>query len=721
MAILPRPRVRGYHGWQERNCCGPRLQRLPGVSKTLHTHEGSTTTADRRVHARERLRALVDLDVGSQSGGVILNLSEGGLALTFDAKLNHDNVVPMGFELPTVHQRIGARGRVVWLNESKKVTGIKFEELPDDTLQKIREWISMQQWAKQVRGYSAHDRRTPESTSVPDPATSQEVMSAASNWFASLANPASAKPQPSDTGVPHPLKTPIDIPRGIGENERAAQPVAEVSAIPSGKRANRRVQPRQSVNPHAAYVDLGPDNGGMVSNLSEGGLALTALAELVGDQLLFLRFELPNLQDWIEARGRIIWLSESKKEAGVKFEELPADTLTKIKSWLSTQPGTESRREAPTPEIDWLAALRGSGEPSAHPVPVPLAASQKRESVPERPRQGKASPRSEPSRNRLAAIGAVVALVSFGTGILIDRHFTQRPPKPAEGNVAGVAQQAANEKASSANTQAYNQADLGSVAGSSEGSRSSSTSKSRLQSEGAADRGTNPAPVGRQDENGRSAANLQNKQALEPTSASPAGKPATVETNKSMSATNLPATTLARPSAPTETASPAREAVPPQINDTAPRGGAVLASEATPVGNPTPLKNVPPSTDATANGASVIVTMPPFPSIRVPPQLKSDLSRPGTSLQMAQLVSRVEPVYPAEAIRQRIEGTVKLYAIIGRDGAVAVAATGPPLLRDAAANAVRQWRYKPTVLGGQAIEAEEEIVVVFRLSASPPK
>jgi len=67
-----------------------------------------------------------------------------------------------------------------------------------------------------------------------------------------------------------------------------------------------------------------------------------------------------------------------------------------------------------------------------------------------------------------------------------------------------------------------------------------------------------------------------------------------------------------------------------------------------------------------------------------------------------------------------MEGTVKLHATIGRDGAVqSVVATGPPLLADAAMSAVRQWRYGPTLLGGQAIEADEDIIVVFRLSAPP--
>jgi periplasmic protein TonB len=78
-------------------------------------------------------------------------------------------------------------------------------------------------------------------------------------------------------------------------------------------------------------------------------------------------------------------------------------------------------------------------------------------------------------------------------------------------------------------------------------------------------------------------------------------------------------------------------------------------------------------------------------------------------------------LYPEEAARQRLEGTVKVHAIIGRDGTIqSVVASGPHLLAEAAMSAVRQWRYKPTLLGGQAIEADQDIVVVFRLSAQGP-
>jgi TonB family protein len=114
---------------------------------------------------------------------------------------------------------------------------------------------------------------------------------------------------------------------------------------------------------------------------------------------------------------------------------------------------------------------------------------------------------------------------------------------------------------------------------------------------------------------------------------------------------------------------------------------------------------------------TVSVNASPFPSIRVPPELKSQISKQGASLQIGQLNSRVEPAYPEDAQHQRIEGVVKLRAIIARDGSIQDIdqMSGPPLLVAAAAYAVRQWHYKPTSLDGQPVEATESITVTFRL------
>ena len=83
----------------------------------------------------------------------------------------------------------------------------------------------------------------------------------------------------------------------------------------------------------------------------------------------------------------------------------------------------------------------------------------------------------------------------------------------------------------------------------------------------------------------------------------------------------------------------------------------------------------------------------------------------------AQLVARIEPRYPALARQARIQGTVLLHAYISADGRITglEALSGPPLLVQAAVDAVRQWRYRPTYLSGEAVEVETSITVIFRL------
>jgi len=87
-------------------------------------------------------------------------------------------------------------------------------------------------------------------------------------------------------------------------------------------------------------------------------------------------------------------------------------------------------------------------------------------------------------------------------------------------------------------------------------------------------------------------------------------------------------------------------------------------------------------------------------------------------IQQAQLTSSIEPRYPAIARQTKTEGTVVLHAIISRDGRITAleVVSGHPLLVQAALDAVRQWRYRPTYLGGEPVEVETSITVIFRLS-----
>jgi len=115
---------------------------------------------------------------------------------------------------------------------------------------------------------------------------------------------------------------------------------------------------------------------------------------------------------------------------------------------------------------------------------------------------------------------------------------------------------------------------------------------------------------------------------------------------------------------------------------------------------------------------TVSVSASTYPSIRVPPELRWGATSSAESLQIGQSISRTDPVYPEEAGRQHIEGTVKLRAIVGKDGAVdnVEVMSGPLLLASAAVDAVRQWRYKATLLGDQPIQVAEDVTIVFRLA-----
>ena len=84
----------------------------------------------------------------------------------------------------------------------------------------------------------------------------------------------------------------------------------------------------------------------------------------------------------------------------------------------------------------------------------------------------------------------------------------------------------------------------------------------------------------------------------------------------------------------------------------------------------------------------------------------------------ANLVHDVAPKYPPEAGRERIEGTVVLMAVIGKDGTVrdVRVESGLPLLAQAAIDAVKQWRYRPYLLNGEPVEIDSEITINFNLS-----
>ncbi len=101
------------------------------------------------------------------------------------------------------------------------------------------------------------------------------------------------------------------------------------------------------------------------------------------------------------------------------------------------------------------------------------------------------------------------------------------------------------------------------------------------------------------------------------------------------------------------------------------------------------------------------------------PVVKPGIKRVISVLTEAQLLNRVEPVYPHIAVLTGVQGQVKLHAIIARDGRIISlnVTSGHPLLARAAEDAVSQWRYRPYILNGEAVEVETFITVNFRKDA----
>ena len=121
--------------------------------------------------------------------------------------------------------------------------------------------------------------------------------------------------------------------------------------------------------------------------------------------------------------------------------------------------------------------------------------------------------------------------------------------------------------------------------------------------------------------------------------------------------------------------------------------------------------------DANRLGTLTIRTQPPPPRPPAHVNTPSAPIRVSGSVQMAKLIRKVIPAYPALARTARISGVVHLIGTIAKDGTIRnlQLVDGHPLLARAAMEAVEQWVYKPTLLNGDPVEVIVPIEVSFTL------
>ena len=117
------------------------------------------------------------------------------------------------------------------------------------------------------------------------------------------------------------------------------------------------------------------------------------------------------------------------------------------------------------------------------------------------------------------------------------------------------------------------------------------------------------------------------------------------------------------------------------------------------------------------SGAAVVSMVGTHLTVRADEVGTNSVQRVPAKVMAARIVSQVQPKYPEQAKKKRIQGTVVLNVEIGTDGTVedVKVASGPKELRQSALVAVRQWKYKPYLLNGSPVEVDTTISVVYTL------
>jgi len=481
--------------------------------------------------------------------------------------------------------------------------------------------------------------------------------------------------------------------------------------------AERRTRARQRPN-SLTYIELDKENGGIVLDASENGVCVQAVVSLTDDVLPQVRLRLPDSKEWLEFRARVVWTRESRKVAGLQFEELPERGRVQMREWLAREASDAQSEAPPIPE----EASAFPCEASNPEIPLVSGAAEIRPAAAlalvdytDQSAQLDAGEVAEVVRGDVpitVASGTVSAArilsVPFsGISIASERaNRAEAEGKPLESEPKQpVLRDAAHPRLVERVAWVYVlllALSVGSVAaGWAVGRGKLAPAIERLRgmlsqqraSAAAIEARPGPAAEGVNeievvDVNGQSW-----KVSLQAPAAGTAALPARSAHAYSSApdakpAMNFQIWTLSAPRRSASSGAAASvDAAPPAMP--ASNGGAN-----------TPQIAAISSGDAT-NGYAAVPKPENFAGV----------------LKRGTLLRRVEPEYPELAKDQRVSGTVVLSAQVGVDGKVRQVRiiSGPRLLTAAAADAVRQWRYAPTLLDGNAIETQVQISLVFHL------
>lgn len=911
------------------------------MSSASFNSEERRPPQERRRVPRLRPASLAYVDVDSDNGGILLNLSETGLALQAVAPFAGPARVTVRIQPPKPRKRLDLHAEISWLSESKKEAGLQFLEVADNTRAELANWISVEGGARETRatGDSAAPLPAPvspalfpneapdarrklsrsfenspaqdapptrkipgelpsppiasgnldlhaavvlreQSVGVPaqNPDANSEAIPAPTNRpnqrpadpiiFLEQASSAAASPSPE---LPHRAEAPprrqkwwflvqnspvpdappiqktlSDIPRRavgstyierltdailrknsvdvspknpISTNEKMdartgssasdsnvqpdssliesqnlseavesrsielppsaappaptlALPAAELSIQPppaasagpivkadetpptsipstSAPRSDERRRIARKRIFSLAYLEVGSDNGGMVLDLSESGLALQAFNPLIGLTRVSLRIQPPKSRKRIAATAEITWLSETKTEAGLRFLDLTEDARMEIADWISAEAAV-----AEPPSRDHSASQKTTDVPAAQVFstqasPAPVYEGRDRNWEEWFPLFGDLNP--EESAANQNAFKDFLKTSTGGDNFALQRgsarspEFSERTANDSVSFAQAPEQRAGDEKILAA-APPVRSTPVSHIKRPPVKSRAARTALSQpFLSEQFRRRGTIAVVcacvalillfLGMAISHGLLRDHPERLNAEEQPHDSGASSP-----------------TLSTPGAPVTHDASSGPAVIPSVSavsSTRPMDSEIVSrasqkesrdrqngdnpdsrmtiGEADPIAAALPPAVAPSPETVKHDAQNTAVPSLPVWSVQAAANYNQTASTPATSpaaLRVPErrsdcyLLYRVEPLYPREAREQRVEGTVMVHLQVGTDGHVRSSRelSGPAPLVPAALAAVREWRFIPALLNGQPIDSEKDVSIEFQLS-----
>jgi outer membrane biosynthesis protein TonB/Tfp pilus assembly protein PilZ len=584
---------------------------------------------DRRLHARQRIHSLSYAKIGDGNGGIVLNISEGGISVQAAGVLDDSETVPMWLEIPRLRERVEVTGEIVWLSPSKKEAGLRFVDLSESALREIRKWMAQEAAPKKFEDET-------------DPVNEEQDVSVQTI-------------EQHETLTLEPLEEDIAVEDDEQELESPPESIEEFATNEDEEqeaeiRQEARVETETGIDEKPEIEDVPVTRAG--TDLSAADPATSAERSETGDRAE----EESEAEEKRESEDDLI---KSFGPPVVPFERRPQAPFWSMSASSGASRGPQNLAIAPA---------------IAHTIPQALA-EEPAPPVSDAPSDWKDFRVQLQTGWFLAALILLLALISFIAGMAVRRGVlngvmgeqedvqapkSAPPPDASVPSTNSSGNAAANVGATPANPLSIEIVDMGNR------------------------RWVIPASTGANHENTATPGASENPASAVSTTPGPEGDHA------APSGVDLHAQGLHRP------------------------GGSLSSSAPTSPTKPNvPLVLSLPETPISASGSVAISAQR---SVPVPPD-GSQSGKSPRNLQVGQLVNLVEPAYPPEAVQQKIEGIVKLHAVIGTDGVIESLAqvSGPQILVNASMAAVRNWKYSPTRMNGQAVETQEDISFVFRL------